>query len=174
MSMADDCDERLYLDDLGRELRGLRRLQGLSIDGLAERTGLHRNTISGAERGVNDLRLVSNARIMAALGCDGFAIGESCFAFDVAEPGDRPTDGEVLRLPPSAIVYMTGRTIRQRRLAVGMTMASLSEATGIHSNTIWNIERGLVEASLFNLYKIHRGLGVSSMRATASGLRILA
>ena len=173
MSPTDAPDIRLYRSDLGRELRRIRKLQGVSVDRLAEATGLHQNTIGGIERGSNDIKLVSKARIMAALGCESFDIGETTFCFNVDELFDYPGRADVLRLPASSIVYMTGRTIRERRTAMGLTILELSESAGVHHNTLWNIENGLVEATLFNLYRIHKGLRVLSLKGTAKGLQIL-
>jgi transcriptional regulator with XRE-family HTH domain len=173
MSPTDGYDFSLYRSDLGKELRRIRKLQGVSVERLAESTGLHENTIGCIERGRNDIKLVSNARIMAALGCESFDIGETTFSFTVEALADYPERGSVLGLHASSIVYMTGRTIRERRIAEGVTILRLSERTGIHYNTIWNIENGLVEATLFNLYRIHKSLSVLSLKGTAKGLQIV-
>jgi len=132
MSLTDAPDIRQYRGDLGKELRRIRKLQGVSVERLAEATGLHQNTIGCIERGSNDIKLVSNARIMAALGCESFDIGETTFSFNVEELADYPERRDVLRLPASSIVYMTGRTIRERRTAMGITILELSESAGKH------------------------------------------
>jgi len=173
MSQPDARDFLSYRCDLGKEYRRIRKLQGVSVERLAESTGLHQNTIGCIERGSNDIKLVSNARIMAALGCESFDIGETTFSFNIEELADYPGRADVLRLPASSIVYMTGRTIRERRTARGITILELSDSVGIHHNTLWNIENGLVEATLYNLYRIHKGLSVLSLKGTARGLQIL-
>jgi len=164
---------REFSADLGGEFRRIRREQRLSLEALAERAGLHRNTISSLERGQSDISLVSNARLMAALSCISFRVGDTSFAYEAAEPGGSPECRSLLRLSGSAIVFMTGRTIHEERIRLGVTLEELAEQAGIHRNTLWNIEKGLVNPSLFCLFQIHRHLNITRMAGTSSGLRIL-
>jgi len=164
---------REYLEVMGEEIHRIRKLQGISIEKLSDLTGLHPNTIAGAEHGKTDISLVTNARIMAALGCTRFRVGECAFSFEIRELNDFTALRKVLDLPASLIVHMTGKTITGGRKKGSLSLEELSDLSGIHRNTLWNIEKGLVNPSLFHLYKIHRSLSFRWMEATHEGLQVL-
>jgi len=162
-----------YLGALGEEIHRIRRLQGFSIEKLSDLAGLHPNTVAGLEHGKTDISLVTNARIMAALGCTRFRIDVEAFSFDVRELQDLMSRQKILSLPASLIVHMTGTTIAAERKKRHLTLEDLSDLSGIHRNTLWNIEKGLVNPSLFHLYKIHKSLTFQWLEATHDGLQIL-
>jgi transcriptional regulator with XRE-family HTH domain len=54
-----------------------------------------------------------------------------------------------------------GKSIRLRRLALGLSQEKLAEATGLHWTYISSIERGKRNVSLLNIVKIAKALGVS-------------
>ena len=164
---------KAFTNELGEELRRIRRIQSISIQKLAEYTGLHRNTISDAERGRKDLSLVSMARIMAALGSDKFDVGESTFKFEISEMNSYPVLFDIISTPANRIVYMTSQAVHSQRSKLGITIEYLAELTGIHKNSIWNIEKALVNPSIFNLFKIHKNLQVKTLKGCSSGLFIL-
>jgi len=161
-----------YCCDLGKEIYRIRKTHGLSIEKLSEVTKLHSNTISCVERGLNDIKLVTNARIMAALGCSSFNIEETAFSYIINDNKHYSECNDVLKLPGNIIVLMTGNAIREERIRKGLKINELSILTGLHSNTIWNIEKGLVEPTLFNLYKIHKALKLVRLSASINGLHV--
>ena len=58
----------LLANDIGRRIRELRKLRGLSQEELAERAGLTLESISRAERGRSEITISSLARVCDALG----------------------------------------------------------------------------------------------------------
>ena len=162
-----------YANDLGKEIKRVRREHRITIEKLAETANLHQNTISSLERGRADIRLISNARIMAVLGCESFEIGETAFKYNSIEIEEYPDFKKILNLSGSTIVYMTGQMIKNERKKQEITLEELSDLTGIHRNTIWNIEKGLINPSLYNLFKIHLNLRIKRMKGSTTGLYIL-
>ena len=55
---------------VGRRIRLLREIKGISQEGLAEHSGLHRTYISAVERGLRNPSLKSLGRMAKALGMD--------------------------------------------------------------------------------------------------------
>lgn len=67
--------------------------------------------------------------------------------------------GQVIR---SAAADLLGRNIERIRIEKGIpTKAKLAELTGLTTNTVSNIERGVVDASYSSLKKISEVLGVT-------------
>jgi len=161
-----------YCCDLGKEISRIRKTQGISIEKLSEITKLHSNTISCVERGLNDIKLVTNARIMAALGCSSFCIEETTFGYIINDNIQYTEYNNILKLSGNIIVSMTGNTIREERIKKKLKINELSILTGLHSNTIWNIENGLVEPTLFNLFKIHKALKLVKLSTSINGLHV--
>lgn len=62
-----------FLVQVGKRIRTLRESKGISQEGLAEKSGLHRTYIGGVERGLRNPSLKSLARMAKAL---GVAVGQ--------------------------------------------------------------------------------------------------
>ena len=54
---------------LGEQVKRRRLAKGLSQEGLAEATGLHRTYVGGIERGERNVALLNICRLAFALGC---------------------------------------------------------------------------------------------------------
>ena len=61
---------RDYLQTLGKNIKQLREAKGLSQEGLADISGLHRTYIGGIERGERNVSIINIARLAQALEVD--------------------------------------------------------------------------------------------------------
>ena len=61
---------REYLLTLGNNIKQLREAKGLSQEGLAAISGLHRTYIGGIERGERNVSIINIARLAQALEVD--------------------------------------------------------------------------------------------------------
>ncbi len=162
-------DLDLMLRVSGGELAALRRSQGLSQSDLAELTGLHRNTVANIESGSGDSSVLAVSLIQVRLRASGVLVEKTGFIPCPPPPG---TDFPYPRLlvHPSAMARIMGESVRRRRLERALSLQALAEATGVHRNTIWNFEQGLVAPSASTTYLIYRGLGVTRVGGSDSGL----
>jgi len=163
-------DGMAYLMACGMEFQRARLARGLSRERLAELSGVHVNTIGSLERGEHDINSTTKCWILAALGCksivmeDGF---DSIVLND--EPGTFPRI-DIQDMPDSCIIRIIGQVLRERREQVGLTLHQVARLAGIHHNTLWNIERGLVSTTGINLHKIYRALDVHIVTPGPDGI----
>lgn len=150
----------------------VRKKARLSQAELAERGRIHVNTLSNLERGRGDPSVTVLSLILTQLGCPGLEIDETGFhpwepTFDARGfiPGDP--------LLPSYIASEIGAKICERRVFCGFSQQELAEAARIHSNTVWNIENGLVDASTFVIYRLYLSLGTSYIKAKGNSIEII-
>jgi DNA-binding NtrC family response regulator len=66
----------------------------------------------------------------------------------------------ILRLSESALRESLGAAIRERRKALGMTLAQMAQRTGVSLGYLSQIELGKNSASIETLYRITLGLGM--------------
>ena len=68
--MMDEGEDSVYLQSFGRRLSALRVQRGLSLEQLAEASGLIPSVVRGAERGQRDLPVIVLADLARALGIE--------------------------------------------------------------------------------------------------------
>lgn len=66
----------------------------------------------------------------------------------------------LLRMSESALCEALGNAIRQRRKALGLTLAQMAQRTGVSLGYLSQIELGKNSASIETLYRISLGLGI--------------
>jgi CheY-like chemotaxis protein len=66
----------------------------------------------------------------------------------------------LLRMSESALRESLGAAIRERRKALGLTLAQMAQRTGVSLGYLSQIELGKNSASIETLYKISLGLGI--------------
>ena len=66
----------------------------------------------------------------------------------------------LLRLSESALRESLGNAIRERRKALGLTLADMAKRTGVSLGYLSQIELGKNSASIETLYRISLGLGI--------------
>jgi CheY-like chemotaxis protein len=66
----------------------------------------------------------------------------------------------LLRLSETALCESLGNAIRQRRKALGLTLAQMAQRTGVSLGYLSQIELGKNSASIETLYRISLGLGI--------------
>jgi transcriptional regulator with XRE-family HTH domain len=157
----------------GSEMAVQRKRRGMTQLGLAKATGLSVNTISNIERGILDPTVVVVALMQIHLGNLGIElVGDHYIPIAAPQPmGPLPFPNLVK--PPAAIVMMIAEVIRNRRQKQNMTLEALAEVSGVHTNTLWNLEHGLVAPSISTLFRVYRSLGVHRILGTATGIELL-
>lgn len=117
-------------DDVGQRVRALRKEKRWSQGRLAERAGLSLATIGRLE------------------GKDSHS-AQADTLFRIAEAFDLPIGDLVPAWPEWEPIkgHGVGEAVRERRRALGMTMAELAEIAGVSEATLSRFERGIVENS---------------------------
>lgn len=154
----------------GGELAILRRSQGLSQADLAELTGLHRNTITNIERGVKDASVLAMSLVQLHLRAGGVFVEREGFYPSPHPAGSAAYPYPELLIAPPAMVSAMGDRVRRRRLDLGLSLHALASACGVHVNTIWNFERGLVAPSVSTTYLVYSNLQVRWIGGSKEGL----
>ncbi len=153
-------------------MRRARLARGWSREALAERAGLHCNTVGIAERGDRDLSSISETRILLALGCERLCITREGFAPVLCANPDDARILSIRALPDAVVARYIGTAIRKRRVALGLSLDDVAARATLHRNTLWNIERGFVLASSLSLYRIYLVLGTSALVPCAERLEL--
>lgn len=66
----------------------------------------------------------------------------------------------VLRKEVEPLLIALGKTIRERRVALGMSQEELAERSGLHRTYISDVERGIRNLTIGALWFIAHGLGM--------------
>lgn len=157
-----------YLLSIAEELRTARKNLDLSREKLAEMTGLHPNTIAIAERGERDLNTITQTRIFAALGVREVRLSDGCLDLTF---GEKPLiRQDLLELSSPFVIRCIGEFIRHRRIELELTLEEMSVLSGLHMNSLWNCENGLVIPQGNTLVRIYQSLEISHLGACSRGL----
>jgi transcriptional regulator with XRE-family HTH domain len=154
-----------YMQAFAAETRRARKERGFSREELARRARVHENTIGMLERGERDLSCISQTRLLAALGCDGLHIDSDGVSFSLGSPFALPRWFWLLDAQPAAVVELMGASIRERRKALGFSIEALAGKAGIHRNSVWNFEKGLVAPNGYSVFALFRALDMPMARA---------
>lgn len=158
------------LANVGAAIREKRRSEGMSQEDLAHLAGLYRNVVGNIERGEVDPALSSLNYMYVCLQCAAVR-----FDVEVILPWPREVWPVVAatEFTPARMMRMIGAAVRQRRKELGCSLKELATSAGIHPNTIWNVERGLVDPSLTVTYRLYKGLGVQVVTADSERVHLL-
>ncbi len=153
-------DREGYLKAVGADMKRARLERGLSREELADLAGVHPNTIGGVERGDHDVNSGTKCWILAALGARSVIMETDADFVELEDDESQYPRADVQAMADSEIVRIIGNAIRNRREGIGMSLDELARRSGVHRNTLWNIERGLVSCSGSSLHCIYIALGV--------------
>jgi len=148
----------VYLNTFAAETRRAREARGFSRKELARHAGLHENTICAIEREERDLSCITQTRLLAALGCEGLDVGKEGVRIVLGTKPHPPRRSPLLEKPAAAVIGSMGASIRVRRTEFGLSLEDLSRKAGIHRNTVWNFERGLVVPNGYSVFALFRAL----------------
>jgi transcriptional regulator with XRE-family HTH domain len=157
--------------EFGSFIARLREELGLSQSDLAELVGLHVNTLANIERAAVDPSVLTISLILVKLGCSGVEVSERGFEPLPPSAGSGLPAFPALEAPPPSMVRMMGGLVRSRRLALGLSLDQAARASGVHRNTYWNFEKGLVAPSLSTTYRVYLALGIKRVLGCEEGIR---
>lgn len=163
-------DEAGFLAACGLAVRDARKGFGLSREALSDRADVSVAAIGAMERGERALSVTAHTRILLTLGCMHVTLSDEGPAFGI--DANAAPAGRLLALPPSTIVRYIGGAIQERRTANGLSLEELGGLAGVHRNTIWNIEQGLVLANGMTLYRLYLALDVAELEPAGDSLRL--
>ena len=167
---AERFDEKAYLKATGAEFQQARLSRGMSRESLAERSGVHLNTISALERGAHDVNSTTKCWILAALGCKSLVMENLVDRIVLHDDPAAYPRSDIQSMPDSAVVRIIGQAIRERRETLDATLEDIATLADVHVNTLWNIERGLVSATGIHLHRIYRALGICVVTPEPDGI----
>jgi len=163
-------DEKAYLKATGAEFQQARLARGLSREALAERSGVHINTIGALERGEHDVNSTTKCWILAALGCKSIIMEDQVDRVILHDDPAAYPRNDIQTMPDSIVVSIIGQALRDRRESLNATLGLVALRASVHENTLWNIERGLVSATGIHLHRIYRALGVCVVTPGPDGI----
>lgn len=157
-------EAQTFLRSFAFETKQARLFWGLSRDQLAEIAKVHVNTIGMMERGDRDLNSLSQTRILMALGCEKVQLDTDGLHFSIRSFGPYNCNEAVLGIPVSEIARGMGADIHTLRLAQGLSLTDVAIKAGLHLNTVWNCELGLVSPTGYSWYRLLCALGVALVK----------
>jgi transcriptional regulator with XRE-family HTH domain len=154
-------ERRTYLLSLAQSVKERRKQCDYSREELALISSLHPNTISVVERAERDVSIVTLIKIVSALGCVGLHLDDNTYNIFY---NDKTTTliprNDLLSIYNSELIRRIGIAVKNKRELSGMKLDDVSLDTGLHLNTIWNCEQGLVTPDGYTMYRIYNSLGI--------------
>lgn len=166
-------DEAAFLESCGAEMRRARLARSLSREELAERCGLHPNTIGFAERGDRDVNCSVQTRILLNLGTVQLRLEPEGIIPSLSADLEAPFCVFLRTLPPPVVASRIGAAIRDRRRALDLNLEEVARMADVHRNTLWNIERGFVSPSSLTLYRLYLALAVEDLLPSERDLSLI-
>ncbi|MEJ5189259.1 MAG: helix-turn-helix transcriptional regulator [Breznakiellaceae bacterium] len=80
---------------------------------------------------------------------------------------------DIIKMRPSNQIMIIGKQIRSFRKSRGFTLVETATRCGLHPNSLWNLERGLVIPTMFNLHRIYYSMGVKKLTACYDCLQLI-
>ncbi len=159
MSNQGAADPRL-LRFVGGEIAAKRRERGLTQEDLSWVSGIHRTTVSLIERGACDASVNTLSYLYFQLDCTGVVVDRLGIVPELE--GRAPTPPHALTgLSAAAMVYILGNLVRARRSLMGLRLGEVARISGLHLNSVWNFEKGLVCPTISSYFRVLRALEVS-------------
>jgi transcriptional regulator with XRE-family HTH domain len=145
---------------IGSELSACRRERGLSQETLAELARISADSVGRIERGHRDFGMLAISKLYLLLECGGIDVTEEGFL----PLRDRAAGARIRRetagfRPPHMLGAM-GLAVRDERVAKGLSLARLAVLAGVHANTVWNFEKGLVVPGICTYFRLLRSLDI--------------
>ncbi|GAB1432137.1 hypothetical protein MASR2M29_07620 [Spirochaetota bacterium] len=157
-------DREFFLDSLAKSLQSCRSFHNYSITDLAERSGIHCNSISAIENRNHDASSITCAMLCFALNVQQIELQKTGAIRLIPVPIQREQQKST-KIPQHAyIIERVGKAISHKREVCGLSQEKLAVSTGLHKNTIWSIERGLTVPINSNLFSIFYSLGVTLLK----------
>ncbi|GAB4363658.1 MAG: hypothetical protein Kow009_00210 [Spirochaetales bacterium] len=148
------------MESMAEEVNRVRKEKGLSVERLAQKVGMHRNTLFRILNGQVDPRITEMNRLYMSLEAQGVSLEQGRFRFLCI--GGTPV--QAMDIPPSEYMLQEmGRVIQERRIALRASQETLAEWADLHRNTIGKIERGEMDMSLSTLFRIYTVLGITKV-----------
>lgn len=163
-------DDAEYLVTIGHEFQRARIARGLSREELAWAAGVHVNTISIIERGERDISVMTQKSILAALGCVGLEILSDRLIIILDEKPGSIARIDIQAMPESMIIELVGNALHEARTRSGLSLEELALRVGVHRNSLWNYEHGLVVPCCLVVYRLYWILGISRVSPTTEGV----
>jgi transcriptional regulator with XRE-family HTH domain len=144
-------------------LRERRESLGMSRNELARVCGIHPNTIVTIERGAARPGILALNAMLINLGAVGVSVGREQWEPTYSGQLDMKLIRFYRAKPHPLVISEIASVVRELRRGNGLSLRELSEVAGLHVNTLWSLESGLVASSAATLFKVYSSLGVKKL-----------
>lgn len=163
-----------FLVEQGKEVQSKRLARDLSILELSRMIGVHRNTITAIEQGKHDYSSLISTNLFSALGARAVYITRNAELLELAaDSATFEQTRDIIKMRPANQIMIIGKQIRQYRHSQNLTLAEAAAHCGLHPNSLWNLEHGLVVPSMFTLHRLYYCMGVQKLTACYDSLQLL-